>query len=115
MASALGDMSDTALVVAVGRWRNDALAEIYRRHAGAVGAARRGAPGHRAGLLRRAYLPRSGQPSGRARRHGEEQDQDGAAPAARGAVRGWGGWGMERLMDHDEIAELLGAFALDAV
>src|SRR5436853_2236346 len=36
MASALGDMSDTALVVAVGRWRNDALAEIYRRHAGAV-------------------------------------------------------------------------------
>src|SRR5438067_10451275 len=36
MATALGDMSDTALVVAVGRWRNDALAEIYRRHAGAV-------------------------------------------------------------------------------
>ena len=36
MASALGDMRDTALVVAVGRWRNDALAEIYRRHAGAV-------------------------------------------------------------------------------
>src|SRR4051812_50217742 len=29
-------MSDAALVVAVGRWRNDALAEIYRRHAGAV-------------------------------------------------------------------------------
>src|SRR3954453_13140850 len=36
MAMALGDMSDTALVVAVGRWRNDALAEIYRRHGGAV-------------------------------------------------------------------------------
>src|SRR3954452_8207097 len=36
MATALGDMSDAALVVAVGRWRNDALAEIYRRHAGAV-------------------------------------------------------------------------------
>jgi RNA polymerase sigma-70 factor, ECF subfamily len=28
--------SDGALVVAVGRWRQDALAEIYRRHAGAV-------------------------------------------------------------------------------
>src|SRR3954469_4509648 len=36
MATGLGDMSDTALVVGVGRWRNDALAEIYRRHAGAV-------------------------------------------------------------------------------
>src|SRR3954469_4692263 len=36
MATALGDMSDAALVVAVGRWRNDALAEIYRRHGGAV-------------------------------------------------------------------------------
>jgi RNA polymerase sigma-70 factor (ECF subfamily) len=29
-------MSDAALVVAVGRWRSDALAEAYRRHAGAV-------------------------------------------------------------------------------
>ncbi|MGH9245729.1 MAG: RNA polymerase sigma factor [Acidimicrobiales bacterium] len=28
--------SDAALVVAVGRWRDDALAELYRRHAGAV-------------------------------------------------------------------------------
>src|SRR3954465_8926883 len=36
MATGLGDMSDTALVVGVGRWRNDALAEIYRRHGGAV-------------------------------------------------------------------------------
>ena len=36
MAQSLGDMSDAALVVAVGRWRNDALAEIYRRHGGAV-------------------------------------------------------------------------------
>ena len=36
MSDELEEMSDTALVVAVGRWRNDALAEIYRRHAGAV-------------------------------------------------------------------------------
>ena len=36
MGQSLTDMSDAALVVAVGRWRNDALAEIYRRHAGAV-------------------------------------------------------------------------------
>src|SRR3954463_13359985 len=36
MTAALEGMSDAALVVAVGRWRNDALAEIYRRHAGAV-------------------------------------------------------------------------------
>jgi RNA polymerase sigma-70 factor (ECF subfamily) len=28
--------SDAALVVAIGRWREDALAEAYRRHAGAV-------------------------------------------------------------------------------
>src|SRR4051812_45426056 len=32
----LQDMSDGALVVSVGRWHQDALAEIYRRHAGAV-------------------------------------------------------------------------------
>ena len=32
----LSDVSDAALVVAVGRWRQDALAEAYRRHAGAV-------------------------------------------------------------------------------
>src|SRR3954447_17855626 len=28
--------SDATLVVAIGRWRQDALAEAYRRHAGAV-------------------------------------------------------------------------------
>ena len=34
--------SDAALVVAIGRWREDALAEAYRRHGGAVyGLARR--------------------------------------------------------------------------
>lgn len=32
----LREMSDTTLVVAVGRWRQDALAEAYRRHGGSV-------------------------------------------------------------------------------
>ncbi len=32
----LHDASDAALVVAIGRWRQDALAEAYRRHAGAA-------------------------------------------------------------------------------
>jgi RNA polymerase sigma-70 factor (ECF subfamily) len=42
MAGSLNDASDAALVVAIGRWREDALAEAYRRHAGAVyGLARR--------------------------------------------------------------------------
>jgi RNA polymerase sigma-70 factor, ECF subfamily len=36
--SPLHDMSDAAVVVAIGRWRQDALAEAYRRHAGAVHA-----------------------------------------------------------------------------
>jgi RNA polymerase sigma-70 factor, ECF subfamily len=38
----LRDSSDSALVVAIGRWREEALAEVFRRHAGAVfGLARR--------------------------------------------------------------------------
>jgi RNA polymerase sigma-70 factor, ECF subfamily len=38
----LFDASDGTLVVAIGRWREDALAEVFRRHAGAVhGLARR--------------------------------------------------------------------------
>jgi RNA polymerase sigma-70 factor, ECF subfamily len=38
----LANTSDPALVVAIGRWRQDALAEAYRRHAGSVfGLARR--------------------------------------------------------------------------
>ncbi len=42
MALSVTDASDTALVVAVGRWHEDALAELFRRHAGAVfGLARR--------------------------------------------------------------------------
>ena len=36
MPTSLRDASDGALVVAIGRWREDALAEAYRRHAGAV-------------------------------------------------------------------------------
>jgi RNA polymerase sigma-70 factor (ECF subfamily) len=32
----LHDASDAALVVAIGRWRQEALAEAYRRHAGAA-------------------------------------------------------------------------------
>ena len=38
LVSPLHDMSDAAVVVAIGRWRQDALAEAYRRHAGAVHA-----------------------------------------------------------------------------
>jgi RNA polymerase sigma-70 factor, ECF subfamily len=42
MLASLTDASDGALVVAIGRWRDEALAEAYRRHAGAVfGLARR--------------------------------------------------------------------------
>lgn len=42
MIDDLSQASDDALVVAIGRWRQDALAETYRRHAGAVfGLARR--------------------------------------------------------------------------
>ncbi|MGD9797926.1 MAG: sigma-70 family RNA polymerase sigma factor [Acidimicrobiia bacterium] len=36
MREELADVSDAALVVAIGRWRQDALAEAYRRHAGSV-------------------------------------------------------------------------------
>lgn len=35
-AMSLRDVSDATLVVAIGRWRQDALAEAYRRHAGAA-------------------------------------------------------------------------------
>jgi RNA polymerase sigma-70 factor, ECF subfamily len=38
----LREASDATLVVAIGRWQEDALAEVYRRHAGAAyGLARR--------------------------------------------------------------------------
>lgn len=36
MSPDLTNASDSALVVAIGRWRQDALAEAYRRHGGAV-------------------------------------------------------------------------------
>ncbi len=36
MARELSEASDGALVVAIGRWREDALGESYRRHGGAV-------------------------------------------------------------------------------
>jgi RNA polymerase sigma-70 factor (ECF subfamily) len=36
MSRSFHDVSDGALVVAIGRWREDALAEAYRRHAGAL-------------------------------------------------------------------------------
>ncbi len=42
MSAPITEASDGALVVAIGRWRQEALAEAYRRHAGAVyGLARR--------------------------------------------------------------------------
>lgn len=42
MRDDLTQASDAALVVAIGRWREDAMAEAYRRHGGAVyGLARR--------------------------------------------------------------------------
>jgi RNA polymerase sigma-70 factor, ECF subfamily len=42
MSGSLQDASDAALVLAIGRWREEALAEAYRRHGGAVfGLARR--------------------------------------------------------------------------
>ncbi len=42
MTAPLSDVGDSALVVAIGRWRQEALAEAYRRHGGAVyGLARR--------------------------------------------------------------------------
>jgi RNA polymerase sigma-70 factor (ECF subfamily) len=36
MDAPLSDASDASLVMAIARWRQDALAEAYRRHAGAV-------------------------------------------------------------------------------
>jgi RNA polymerase sigma-70 factor (ECF subfamily) len=36
MPRSLADTSDAALVVAIGRWHEDALAEAFRRHGGAI-------------------------------------------------------------------------------
>jgi len=48
MSDDLGTLGDAALVVAIGRWRQDALAEAYRRHAGAVFGLAGRLLGHRA-------------------------------------------------------------------
>ncbi len=48
MGESLEDASDAALVVAIGRWRQDALAEAYRRHAGAAFALARRVLGDKA-------------------------------------------------------------------
>ena len=47
MSAGLKDASDASLVVAIGRYRDDALAEVYRRHAGAVFALARRVVGDR--------------------------------------------------------------------
>lgn len=36
MVRSLTDASDAALVVSIGRWHDDAMAEVFRRHGGAV-------------------------------------------------------------------------------
>jgi RNA polymerase sigma-70 factor, ECF subfamily len=36
MPRAVSDASDSSLVVSIGRWHEEALAEVFRRHAGAV-------------------------------------------------------------------------------
>ncbi len=36
MSRSMAELSDAALVVTIGRWHDDALAEVYRRHGGAV-------------------------------------------------------------------------------
>ena len=77
--------------------------------------ARRGAHRHRDGVLRRPHLPRGGHHPGPARGDGEEPDPQRLAAPALGPGPARGGNGMDRTMTHDEIAELLGAYALDAV
>ena len=59
MPRPLSDTSDSALVVAIGRWHDDALAEVYRRHAGAVfGLARRvlGDPGRAEEIVQEVFV-----------------------------------------------------------
>lgn len=65
MSRSLADWSDAALVVAIGRWRDDALAEVYRRHGGAVFAlARRllGDPGRAEEIVQEIFLRLWNQP-----------------------------------------------------
>src|SRR5271157_3794237 len=82
--------------------------------AGHGGAARRGATGHRAGLLRRAHLPRGGPAARPAGGHRQEPDPQRHAPHARRPRRRRDPGGG-RVMSHNEASELLGVYALDAV
>lgn len=59
MARFLTDASDAALVVSIGRWHEDAMAEVFRRHGGAVFAlARRvlGDPGRAEEIVQEVFL-----------------------------------------------------------
>ncbi len=59
MTRVLTDTSDSALVVSVARWHQDALAEVFRRHAGAVfGLARRvlGDPGQAEEIVQEIFI-----------------------------------------------------------
>jgi RNA polymerase sigma-70 factor (ECF subfamily) len=49
MTRSLTDASDAALVVSIGRWHDDAMAEVFRRHGGAVFALARRVLGGDAG------------------------------------------------------------------
>jgi len=65
MSRSLADWSDAALVVAIGRWRDDALAEVYRRHGGAVFALSRrllGDPGRAEEIVQEIFLRLWNQP-----------------------------------------------------
>jgi len=65
MVRSLTDASDAALVVSIGRWHDDALAEVFRRHAGAVFAlARRvlGDPGRAEEIVQEVFVRLWNQP-----------------------------------------------------
>ena len=80
-----------------------------------VVTARRRAPGDRAGLLRRSHLSRGRSRFGDAGRYREKSDPHRAPSHAGRAFRlGYRG-DVERMRGHDEVEELLGAYALDAV
>src|SRR3984957_15856483 len=65
MARSLTDASDAALVVSIGRWHDGALAEVFRRHSGAVFAlARRvlGDPGRAEEIVQEVFVRLWNQP-----------------------------------------------------
>ena len=68
----------------------------------------------RAGVLRRPHLPGGRHAARRAGGHGEEPDPVGTEPAARRAGR-HRDRGMARELSGQELDDLLGAYALDAV